>query len=793
MRNCTKNPIFTLVLLVAILFSGFTGKLHAQAQASIPIGGWKMHLPYQNCKYITGSSTYMWAATDDGLFKLNKSDNTVERITKIDGLSDLIIGAIGYNASNDVLVVGYKNGNLDIIKGNKIYNLPDIKRAQIIADKAIYNIYFVGSLAYISTGFGIVVIDTDRDEVKDTYVIGPNGIYLTVYDVISDGVTLYAATESGIYYAPINDQYLSNFATWTKFVAPLLPTGIFNSLAIYNNNLVAAYSTAYPVSYAGVADKVCYYDLSTQIWDTLHGFTTGHHIHDMFTQNNLLYFSDLDAIYELGTNLQSITNFYSYDGSNYLMPGQIYVDQQNIMWSADFRKGMLKFSGSTMAQSFYPNGPNSTDAYAIAESEGHLVVVPGGHDDAWNNVFNKEGFSNYNAGIWTNTSGTQNHAFDTLQDLVAAAIDPANPNHFFMGTWGWGVVEMNNGAIAHVWDNSNSTLLPKVEYQWVGIGDMKYDTSGNLWVTNSHALTALNVYKPDGTWQAFDFTGYIPVGTTVSKLLVTKSGKKWMILPRGQGMLVFDDNGTLANTSDDQKRKLGFSAGLGNIPGTDVYSMAEDDDGNVWIGTDKGIAVFYCADNIFSQSGCEAQQILITQDTYVQILLETQSVTAIIVDGANRKWIGTDGGGVYLFSPDGQKQLEHFTSENSPLLSDNITSMSMDEKTGEVYFGTSKGIVSYRGEAITGEDHMGDVYSFPNPVTPDYHGPIAITGLVKDADVKIADVRGNVVFKTTALGGQAIWDGNNFQGERAASGVYIVFISNEDGSEKAVTKILLIN
>jgi hypothetical protein len=352
---------------------------------------------------------------------------------------------------------------------------------------------------------------------------------------------------------------------------------------------------------------------------------------------------------------------------------------------------------------------------------------------------------------------------------------------------------MNNGAVTNVWSNNNSTLRPKVEYQWVGIGDMEYDTSSNLWVTNSNVTTCLNVYKHDGTWQAFDFTGLIPVGTTVGKLMITRSGKKWMILPRGGGMLVFDDNGTLSNTNDDLKRKLGFSAGIGNLPGTEVYSMAEDDDGNVWVGTDKGVAVFYCADNILTSAGCDAQQILITQDTYVQILMETQTVTGIVVDGANRKWIGTDGGGVYLFSPDGQKQLEHFTAANSPLLSDNITSMNMNQKTGEVYFGTSKGIVSYRAEAIEGEDHMGDVYAFPNPVSPDYHGPIAITGLVKNADVKIADIRGNVVFKTTALGGQAIWDGNNFKGERAASGVYVVFISNEDGTEKAVTKILLIN
>jgi Two component regulator propeller len=303
----------------------------------------------------------------------------------------------------------------------------------------------------------------------------------------------------------------------------------------------------------------------------------------------------------------------------------------------------------------------------------------------------------------------------------------------------------------------------------------------------------INVLKPNGTWQAFDFTGLLPVGITASEIIVTQSGQKWVILPRGTGMLVFDDNGTLTNTSDDKKKKLGFTVGAGAIPGTDIYCLAEDRDGEVWVGTDKGVGVFYCPESIFSTNGCDAQQILIEQDGYTQILLETQVVTAIAVDGANRKWIGTEGGGVFLMSPDGTEQLAHFDAANSPLLSDNITSIAIDQATGEVFFGTTRGIVSYRGEAIEGKDEMGDVYAFPNPVRPEYAGPIAITGLVKDADVKITDVRGNIVFKTTALGGQAIWDGNNFKGERAASGVYLVLIANEDGTQTAVTKILLMN
>lgn len=755
-----------------------------------------MHLPYQKCKFVTGSNTAVWAATDNGLFRLNKADNALERITKIDGLSDLGISALSYNEGNSTLIVGYANGNLDLIQGKTITNLPDIKRAQIIGNKSVNNIYFVGNIAYLSTGFGIVVIDTDRKEVKDTYLIGPNGGYLFINDIVSDGTTIYVATVSGIYYAPINDPYLSNFTTWTKFNTVINghSNSPYNALAIYHGYLIA--------SSAASGGFVYTYDLSTLVWDTLNGYPPsgpGSNVHDLVVQNNRLYLSNLYQVDFMDTNMvDPNSNGWFYFPYNIItisptFPRQIYIDNGNTLWFADNIYGLVKMTSTGLGESYYPNGPISTDAYWMAQSDGNLLVVPGGHDDAWNNVGNNAGISTLKDGLWTNYNKTTIPQTDTIIDLMAAAIDPLNPNHYFLGSWEKGLLEINNGQFVQLWDNSNSTLQSKVEYQWVGVSGLEYDDEGNLWVVNSHALKALHVYKPNGTWQAFDFTGIIPVGTTVAELLITSSGQKWMIVPRGGGMMVFDDNGTLTNTADDKKKKLGFTSGVGNIPGTEVYCMVEDDDGEIWIGTDKGIGVFYCAENIFTTAGCDAQQILITQDSYVQILLETQTVTAIAVDGANRKWIGTEGGGVFLMSEDGQTEVAHYTEANSPLLSDNITSITIDKASGEVFFGTTKGIVSFMGEANTGEDEMGDVYAYPNPVSHDYTGPIAITGLVKNADVKITDIRGQVVFETTALGGRAIWDGNNFAGERAASGVYMVFITNADGTQKAVTKILLIN
>lgn len=793
--HCGKQTTFFSSLILVFLFA-FTNA--GKAQSGLPIGGWRMHLPYQKCNFVAGSNTTVWTATENGLFSLNKADNALNRITKIDGLSDLGISALCYNAGNNTLFIGYANGNIDLIQGNQIINLPDIKRAQIIGNKAINNIYFVGNIAYLSTGFGIVVIDTDRKEVKDTYLIGVNGTYLKIYDIVSDGTTIYAATVNGIYYAPINDPYLSNYVTWTKFNN--LPNGysnsIFNTITIFHNKLIVNRTVAIP---SPTSDLLYEYDFATLTWAPLAGYPDPTYIRELVVQGGRLYLCNLYVVYFMDTTFANPNTagnlYYPYNIITVTPaePKQMYIDGGGTVWFADNTYGLVKMIHQGNGQSFYPNGPVSTDAYWMAESEGKLLVVPGGHDDAWNNVLNRSGISTLKEGLWTNYNNLAIAEIDSAYDLVSAAIDPLNPNHYWLGSWGRGLMEVNNGAFVQFWDNSNSTLDRKVEYQWVGVGGLQYDTLGNLWVANSHVNTPLNVYKPNGTWQAFDFSSLIPIGTTVSELLVTSSGQKWMIVPRGGGMLVFDDNGTLTNTSDDKKRKLGFTAGVGHIPGTEVHCMAEDDDGEIWIGTDKGIGVFYCAENIFSTAGCDAQQILITQDSYVQILLETQTVTAIAVDGANRKWIGTEGGGVFLMSPDGQTELAHFTEANSPLLSDNITSIAIDQASGEIFFGTTKGIVSYMGEANKGEDEMGDVYAYPNPVSHDYTGPIAITGLVKNADVKITDIRGQVVYKTTALGGRAIWDGNNFAGERAASGVYMVFVSNDDGTQKAVTKILLIN
>jgi ligand-binding sensor domain-containing protein len=327
----------------------------------------------------------------------------------------------------------------------------------------------------------------------------------------------------------------------------------------------------------------------------------------------------------------------------------------------------------------------------------------------------------------------------------------------------------------------------------VGIFGQAFDQNGNLWITNCNVTNPLSVKINDGTWKSFNFSNLgLGANPTIGQIIINQYNQKWMVLPRGGGILVFDENGTWS-TGDDKMKKLNAGIGNGNLPSNEIECLAEDKDGEIWVGTDKGIAVFYCPDQVFSASGCEAQQIFIEQDGHTQLLLETEVVTCIAVDGANRKWIGTMNSGVYLMSADGTSQIDHFTVDNSPLLSNEIRSIVIHPKTGEVFFGTAEGIISYRNDATEGLEDYTDVYVFPNPVQPGYEGPIAITGLVENANVKITDISGGLVYQTKSLGGQAIWYGKNFKGEKAHSGVYLVFCSNDDGSKTYVTKILLVN
>ncbi len=772
---------FTLLLL-----SFFVG---SDGIAQLAIGQWRDHLSYKKGISVTQSDDMLYCATESGIFSVKKSDNSIERLSKISGLSDVGVNTIRFNDYNNTLLIAYKNANLDLITGKTIYNMSDIKRFILTAKKTINNIYFINETAYLACGFGIVALDMDKKEVRDTYYIGKNGGYINVHDITSDANYIYAATDSGVYRASWNSPNLADFNSWSKF--SVLPKGAYSTIASFAGKIYTDFASTLSWGH----DTIFEYNGTT--WSHfLKPDTSFFPVRKMEASHDRLMISLVghEAIFDtLETVLGIINSYTAYN----IDPYQCITDKSNsdVYWIADNINGLTKnyqIIGGTV--SFAPNGPNTSDVYSMSMADEDLWVARGARTDTWSGIYNPAEAYKFIGENWSGITSATIPALDSVRDIVSVTIDPADKEHVFLGSLGVGLIEIRHDSLVNIWNDSNSSLQStgwSSAFHSITVFGAAYDDKGNLWVTNATAPSPLSVYKTDGTWQAFNFSSLI-VNPVAGSILIDRAKQKWIILPRGVGILVFDEKGTWS-TGDDKMKLLTANPGKGNLPSNEIECMVEDKDGEIWVGTDKGIAVFYCADQVLSSSGCDAQQILLEQDGHTQILLLTEVVTAIAVDGANRKWIGTQNSGVFLMSADGTQQVRHFTVDNSPLLSNEIRSIVINPKSGEVFFGTASGIISYRNDATEGLEDFTDVYAFPNPVKPGYEGPIAIKGLVENAIVKITDVSGGLVYQTKALGGQAIWYGRNFSGEKSASGVYLVFCSNDDGTKTFITKILLVN
>ena len=363
----------------------------------------------------------------------------------------------------------------------------------------------------------------------------------------------------------------------------------------------------------------------------------------------------------------------------------------------------------------------------------------------------------------------------------------------YYASWYNGISVMEKGIHKTKYGYNNTGGILDTTYysnNRIQISDLKIDNSNNLWGLNSQVDKPLFVKTSNENWYSFSMNQNIE-GLYFDKLLIDNSNQKWGII-YNKGLFVYNDNNTISNENDDQYKILNTSLGNGNLPSMNVKTIIKDLDGEIWVGTDAGITVFYYPSLVFSGYNFDAQQILIQEGEYGQYLLSSETINSMVVDGANRKWVGTKNSGLYLLSEDGLNEVKHFTKDNSPLFSDNIISLAINHENGEVFIGTEKGLLSYRSDATEGASNQGPTLVFPNPVREDYNGNIAISNLYKDAYVKITDISGNLVFETIALGGQANWDGTNIDNTKVGTGIYLVFSSNEFGQEKMVSKILFI-
>lgn len=767
-------------LLVFLLFV-----ISAYAPAQVAVGAWRDHLPYRNVITITEAGDKIYAATRNGAFIYHRSDNSIERLTTVEGLSDISPSKLAYNTSTETVVLAYSNGNLDLIKDNRIVNLSFIKSSSIMAEKAIYNIKLINQFAYLACGLGIVVVDTDREEVKETYIIGPSGTPLRVNDVERYQDTLWAATENGLYKAPFNSPFLFDFNLWKKDNTISSPNGRYTHVEEAGNKLYLAQGNPnYEDDSVFVKDNTG--------WQV---FMTDTDVFSIDHTNGRLIFSDNYSAAIYHTDGTFFASFFDIGNSS--------PEPNQIIWTgahyfiADRQNGLVKSVGNYSGDKMAPSGPYSDRVFALATSDKSLWVAAGRvSGNALSNSFTIDGAFSYIDGEWKTYNKATNAQLaiigDTAYDYIHIYVDPDDPNHAFAGTDSRvGLLEFKDGTLYKRYNPSNSAIeVHTASSDRIVCGPVVYDEHKNLWVGNSRVNNLLKVMTPDGTWKSL-FCGPPTVGKAVMDMLVSRDGHVWMALRNG-GMVGYDFNGTPLEHTDDVVVNLTTTVTKGDLPSEDVNCLEEDQNGAIWIGTEIGLTVLFNPLAAFQGGDYDTRPILVEQGGNVELLLGAEAITAIKIDGANRKWIGTRNGGVFLMSADGTEQIHHFTRENSPLLSNSINDIAIDHKTGEVFFATERGLLSYRSDATKPQEFFTEIKVFPNPVHTGYSGPISFTGLLADTDVKITDVAGNLVFKTTSNGGQATWFGNDLQGNRVKTGVYLIFAADKNGQDSAVGKVLFI-
>jgi ligand-binding sensor domain-containing protein len=796
-----KHLIF---ILLALLLPKLT---QSQSSEEMRVGEWKSHFSFNQAFEIIETKDKIIAATKLGLVMVGKNDYSIHTYTKVNGLSDYNITALCYNSSNSSVLIGYENGNIDIIKDNRIININDLKTKQLDGGKRINHFLAQGEDTYVATDFGIMVLDIDKREISSTYYIGKNATNLTIHQLAFDDSYFYAATEAGVRRALKDAPNIHIYEAW-KVVS--------TDQSNYSNILQFSDGVVFSRGIKGGANTLLY--LNNDMVQTIASVNNFYKM-DAAGDNLIVTSSSSIQIYNTAFTLaEEIKN--PVIGEDELTPAyrDAIISADNSVWLADNTHGILnKTQGNTWVK-YLPHGPFSNKAHQLKFSGEKLWLVPGGLAEFWNNAKISASLSVLSNDGWQHLTTQTDSLFKQARDLLSLSPNPENPDQLFVSSWGNGLFEINAaGSKPTVVENYLTPANGLVNIfndnrKYVRVATTAFDQNNTLWMTNSMVENAIVAYLPrEGKWQRYSY-GAISDNMGMAPMMAASTGDMWLSVFRGnaKGLFVWNDNNTPLNQSDDiyrsriSKAEDADNRNQGQLLLWDdkgieitnsIYSMAEDQNGHIWLGTDEGIVVQYQPSSVFTREKPIFSRIKIARgdgSARADFLLDGQIVSSILVDPGNRKWLGTQGSGVYLVSPDGTKQISAFNTDNSPLPSNYINSIAINEKTGEIFFATGEGVISYKGSATQGNDTYAEMYAFPNPVRPDFSGNITITGLVAQTTVKITDVSGKLVFETTSVGGQAFWNGKNLWGETVKSGIYLVFVASEDGSQSAVTKIAII-
>ncbi|HNE64712.1 MAG TPA: two-component regulator propeller domain-containing protein [Saprospiraceae bacterium] len=749
------------------------------------IGEWKNFYPYRTGVSVTQSEAEVYYGNNLAIVVCDKNANIRRYITRTTGLTDIDLGIIKYTPYKNTLIITYQNGTIDLYRNeNDVTSLNYIKvNNNIVGKKGINHIFLKNEkTALLSTDFGLLFMDIENEEFSES-VFTP----FPVYNTCVQNDTIYVATEGGIFLIPpkINIQ---DFGQWQYLNANNNKPYKSTACAFYNGDL-----------YFGLNDALVkqnedksFTTLGTYKDNRVNYLTAEgkHLICGLFCTANggctgkILVVDDTNQITEHAGQ------------SCFLRPLYAVEDAANRVWIADEWDHYKYYDiDSDNCNYFTINSPNTETNFDILIANNKTYVTAGGLILGQNYSFNGSGMNIYDHATkqWSVLNGDTYPELKQKEanfDFLNVVSDPVSPEKLFIGSYYGGLIEYNGNGIS-IFNDQNSALSG-------GVGDalrervagLAYDSKGNLWMANTLAANPIVVKKKDGTWKSF------PVNTNnaLLQLAIDKNDNKWFIIGGQSGSIyVFNEGNDMNSTLDDKWREINNSNS--NLPSNLINTVSVDNRGDVWIGTAAGTVVFEYGGDIFNAAQ-KGTRPIVEQDGFGAYLLETENVKTIKSDGGNRKWFGTDNG-VFVQSADAKTLVYKFDTKNSPLPSNSITSMAINPDNGECWIGTSKGLAVYRMEStVGGPTHKSEVYAFPNPVRPDYAGNIIITGLAVDSDVKITDTNGKLVYQTNSIGGQAVWDGNDYNGRRANTGVYLVFATGTSDPENPnglVTKILFFN
>lgn len=759
-----------------IIFTVFACFVFMQLTAQ-ETGSWHIYASYHHATTNVPVENKIFALCNGNLLSYNTDDSEIVTYDKTTGLSDYNIKFLDYDRTLQKLILVYENGNIDFLNlKDEITNLPYLKDKDL-QNKNINGLEISENNAYIATDFGVVVVNMEKEEISNTYTLD-----LQVHSALLYDGKIFAATSKGIYTGKTTENLLDK-NNWSK-----LNDLQVNSLKLFDNTLFATGET-----------NLYQYDRQTGTFNTK---VAGNFTFTSMANNRLITGnSQKICIFTQANEYRTIAQYNTFSALTYA---------NGIYWACKGYSGLqgFKINASnqleTAVEAIIPNSPVRDYTYYLKYAGNRLLIAGGLRNYA--NIFHAGTAMYYENDTWTNFEDGSKVTSQTnmnYENTTSIAQDPLDPEHHFVTSAETGLYEFRNGKFVRLYNYKNSNLQSALPndvnpFYYMRTSGATYDPDGNLWILNSEVDTIIKILKKDGTWSKIyckDIAGY----PTFDFILFDSKNRAWINSRRMPGgLFCLDYNGTIENTADD---RYAFKEQIVNQDGTsyspeEFYCMTEDKNGEIWFGTNLGLFVVSNPDQ-YMNSDFQFTQIKVPRNdgtNFADYLLNGQSVTAITIDGGNRKWIGTSNNGVYLVSADGLETIHHFTTDNSPLISNNIYSIAVNGSNGEVMIGTDKGLVSYAAEATEPAESLekNNVLVYPNPVKPEYNGYITIKGLTENASVKITSSTGQLICSGTSTGGGFTWNGRDARGRRVASGVYHIISATETGTESVVSKIVFI-